>query len=95
MAFWYSVRLRRRRVSVRPGFGAAAAASSSVDSSHEAIALRAAAGGCGRFGGGMVLVRSLRTTFSQISASAGTWATSMSCRLSPAVSRRSLWHATQ
>ena len=90
MAFWYSVRLRRRRVSVRPGFGLAAAAASSVDSSHEAIAALASAGGCGRFGGGMVLVRSLRTTFSQVSAVAGTCATSMSSRLSPAVSSRSL-----
>ena len=90
MAFWYSVRLRRRRVSVRPGFGLPAAVRSSVDSSHEAIAARAAAGGCGRFGGGMVLVRSLRTTFSQVSPSAATCATSMSSRLSPAVSSRPL-----
>ena len=34
MAFWYSVRLRRRNVSVRPGLGRAAAAASSDDSSQ-------------------------------------------------------------
>lgn len=65
MAFWYSVRLRRRRVSVRPGFGLVAV--SSLDSRVFRMARRSVGEGCGALGGGMVPVRSLRTTFSQSS----------------------------
>src|SRR5437762_635572 len=38
IAFWYSVRLRRRNVSVRPGLGFAAAALSSDDSREDTTA---------------------------------------------------------
>ena len=95
MEFWYSVRLRRRNVSVRPGFGFAAAASSSDDVNHETMALRASADGCGMLGGGMVPVRSLRTTFSHVSAPSTTLATSIRSSLTPAVSRRSSWQVRQ
>ena len=90
MAFWYSVRLRRRSVSVRPGFGAAAAASSSEVSSQDTSAPLSAAEGWGRVDGGMVPVRSLRMTFSQTSAPSCAFATSTCCNDNPAVSSRSL-----
>ena len=55
-----SVRLRRRNVSVRPGFGFAAAALSSDVSNHETSARRSLSiEGCGMLGGGIMPVPTL------------------------------------
>ena len=62
----YSVRFRRR-TRRRPGFGVAAAARSSAVSSDAASASYAASSGRGAPCGGIVRVRSLRTTLSQTS----------------------------
>src|SRR5580765_3184073 len=61
----------------------------------DASALYVAASGRGAPGGGMALVRSLRMTFSQVSAFAEGCSTSSPASDSPAVFRRSLWHVTQ
>jgi hypothetical protein len=87
--------LRRRNVSVRPGFGFAAAASSSDVSNHASKDPRSSIEGCSTLGGGMVLVRSFRTTFSQISALEPGLATSASSNIKPAVLSFALWQVTQ
>jgi len=62
MAFWYSVRLRRRRDSVRPGLSLAA----SREAARAVRRVRRSAGeGWGAPGGGMRPVPTLRTIFSQ------------------------------
>ncbi len=67
-AFWYSMRVRRRIVSVRPGSGRARAAASSAVSRPESVS--AYSPSSGRFfpGGGICRVRSRRTTFSHTGA---------------------------
>src|SRR4029453_18125192 len=91
----YSVRCRRRSVSVRPGFGRVADAASSDVVSHVSSARRSSWEGCGMLDGGIVPVCTLRTTFSQTSASAPGLSTSMWSSFRSAVLRRSLWHVTQ
>src|SRR5262245_49899025 len=95
IAFWYSVRLSLRKVSVRPGFGAAEAARSREFSRAETTASYAASSGLGRPGGGIIRPRSFRTTFSQASACSLTRSMPAASRARPAVLTRSLWHATQ
>jgi hypothetical protein len=75
MAFWYSVRLRRWKGSVRPGFGAAAADRSSSRSSQPASASCVALSGRGEPAGGMTPARSFKTTFSHAAGSAVTSST--------------------
>ena len=81
----------------RPGLGRASAAVSSVDSSQDAKALYAAPAGRGRPTGGMVRLRSFRTTFSHSSGWAATCAaeTSTASKARPAVRNRPLWQVTQ
>src|SRR5206468_5738269 len=73
---------------------AADAASSDVVS-HVRSARRSSWESCGMLDGGMVPVCTLRTTFSQTSASAPGWSTSRRSSLRSAVLRRSLWHVMQ
>src|SRR5262249_47547828 len=77
------------------GFGLAADAASSDVSSHVSSARRSSWDGCGMLDGGIVPVCTLRTTFSQTSASAPGLSTSIRSSLRSAVLRRSLWHVTQ
>ncbi len=55
----------------------------------------AAASGRGMFAGGMALVRSFRTTFSQVSAPAARSVKLTPSSTSPPLFSRSLWHDTQ
>ena len=95
MAFRYSVRLRRRKVSVRPGFGFAAATSSRDVSNQATMAWRSSGEGDGTPTGGIVPVRSFRMTVSNTSDWALTLARSTVSSLKPAVSSCSLWQTTQ
>src|SRR5580765_5560467 len=61
----------------------------------DASALYVAASGRGAPGGGIALVRSLRMTFSHVSAFAEGCSTSSPASVRPAVFRRSLWQVTQ
>ena len=79
----------------RPGFGRAAAAASSSASSPETKASRVSGAGRRRPGGGIAPLRSLRTTFSQVSAPAATAWTSARSSSRPAVRVRALWQTTQ
>ena len=94
MALTYSKRFIRREAT-RPGFGSAAAARSSADSSAAVKVSAAARSGRGRPAGGIWPARSLRTTFSSVSACAPTRARSTWSSSSSAVRRRSLWQVTQ
>ena len=80
---------------MRPGFGFAAALLSSDVSNHESRARRSSIAGCGMLGGGIMPVRSLRTTFSQVSAPSPGLATSASSNVKPAVLSFWLWQVTQ
>src|SRR5688500_6180059 len=94
-AFLYSVRFRRRSVSVRPGSGFRAHAVSSDVSSQVSSARRSSGDCCGMLGGGIVPVRTLCTTFSQ---SAGLPPGAVTSTLSStrfAVFTRSLTHVMQ
>src|SRR5687768_13496195 len=94
-AFRYSVRFRRRSVSVRPGSGFRAHVVSSDVSSQVSSARRSSGDGCGMFGGGIVPVRTLCTTFSQSAGLAPGAVTSTLSRTRFAVFTRSLWHVMQ
>ena len=67
MAFWYSVRVSRRIVAVRPGFGFAAAARSSAFTRYAITLSYVASSGRVFPTGGIWRARSFRTTFSQTS----------------------------
>ena len=66
-----------------------------VDSIDVTNASLVGASGCRAPAGGMSPPRTLRTTFSQISAEPATSSTLMLSSVSPAVLRRWLWHDVQ
>jgi hypothetical protein len=78
----------RRCNATRPGFGWAAAASSSERSSHDTIASTLAWSGRRTPGGGIMPPRSLRTVFSQMSACSASFARSIVSKVNPAVFAR-------
>ena len=89
MAFWYSVRVSRRIVAVRPGFGRAAAARSSDGlevARRPRRRSRRPAASCPT--GGICRARSLRTTFSQTSGCRATCAPRIDSSASPPFSGR-------
>ena len=97
-AFRYSARLRRCTVIGRPRGGRAAAARSSSVSSQSTQATRAASSGRRAAGGGIIPLRTFRSTLSQSSAWEPTSARSSPCReigTAPRPYPRSLWQATQ
>src|SRR5262245_58936151 len=79
----------------RPGFGLAAAARSSVAASVVTKARLAAASGLAAPSGGIMPTRTLRITFSQVSAWAGASASVSVSSVNPAALTRSLWQVTQ
>ena len=95
MAFWYSVRLSRRNVSVRPGSGCSAAARSSEPASTETTESYVRPDGRTAPSGGIWRATSFRTTFSQAFGFRLTSSEPMASRASPAVLSSRLWHATQ
>ena len=95
MAFWYSVRFSRRKVSVRPGSGLSLAALSRAVSIWVSRRAWVSTSGRGRGRGGIAPARSFRTTFSHTSACAATSARSTPSSDRPPVCRRSLWQVTQ
>ena len=76
IAFRYSVALRRRSASLRPGSGLDAAARSSSASRYAVRLTYDSRSGRGRPAGGIIPARSFLTTFSQTSALSPTFATS-------------------
>ena len=94
MALTYSKRFIRREAT-RPGFGSAAAARSSADVSAAVNVSTASRSGRGRPAGGICPARSLRTTFSSVSAWAPTRSRSTRSSSRSAVRRRSLWQVMQ
>ena len=94
MAFAYSARFNRWRP-VAPGFGVRAATRSSRVSSVEANSSMAAREGLAVLAGGIIPVRSLRTTFSHVSALGPTSAGSRDLRSSCPAFRVALWQVEQ
>ena len=93
-AFAYSARLRRCRTGA-PGLGLAAAARSSASSSCEVTRSSVARSGRGAPLGGIMPVRSFRTTFSHACGSRPTCSTSSWSSTSPPAFIRSLWQVAQ
>src|SRR5262245_60706208 len=94
MALAYSLRLRRCSAGM-PGSGRREAARSRDDSSAAVNAAATEAGGFGAVRGGIMPVRSLRTTFSHTSILSSTLATFIvSSARDPALTR-SLWQVAQ
>ena len=94
MVLTYSTRFSRRETT-RPGLGSVAATRSRAVSSEVAKASMAAGAGRGRPSGGICPARSLRTTFSRISALPGTSPISSRSSMRPPVCSRSLWQVMQ
>ena len=97
-ALRYSKRFRRCTVIGRPRRGRASAARSSSVSSQSTQATRAASSGRRAAGGGIIPLRTFRSTSSQSSAWAPTSSKSSPCSeigTAPRSNPRSLWQATQ
>jgi hypothetical protein len=94
IALAYSARFRRCK-GERPGFGLASAALSMDVSRNDTSASIFDCAGLGMPCGGIIPPRSLRSAFSQTSASSGTRLSSRFSSVRPAVFTRSLWQVTQ